>query len=185
MSRSTENERSYEIHEGDKMIGKIRNYLFRRKIQRKGIQVHICGHFECRNPDGLHLGEYIYIGPGAKLWGTGDMYIGNNVIIGPNLTAITTNHDFRGEMLPYGSKAVNKDIVIGDNVWIASNVNIVPGVVIGEGAIISMGTTVTKDVPPLSIVGSNSLTVIGRRDEDEYRRKVRENCLYLVKKYRG
>lgn len=167
------------------MIQIIKDYLLKRKMQKKGREVHISGSFECRNPDGVHLGNYVYIGPGAKIWGTGNTYIGSNVIIGPNLTLITTNHDFRGEMIPYGPTAINKDVVIEDNVWIASNVNIVPGVTIGEGSIISMGTTVTKNVPPLSIVGSNTLTVIGHRDEKDYIQMTEEGKLYLPWKYRG
>ena len=167
------------------MIKKISNYYLKRKLSSLGRSVTIEGNIECRNPNGIVLGDYVYIGPNAKLWGTGEIQIGNNVIIGPNLTALTTNHNYKGTMVPYDATAVCKTIVIEDNVWIAANVCIVPGVTIGEGAIVSMGTVVTKDVPPLAIVGSNRLEIIGYREESDYRRKVREDALYLKMKSMG
>lgn len=168
------------------MIGKIRNYLFKRKIKtRGGVGVSIEGNFECRSPETLSIGNYVYIGPNAKIWGTGNTIIGNNVIIGPNLTTISTNHDWRGEMVPYGVGAICEDVVICDNVWIGANVCIVPGVTIGEGAIVAMGTVVTKDVPPLAIVGSNQLTVLGYRDASDYEKKCLDGELYLKKKHEG
>lgn len=168
------------------MIKKIKNYFFKRRLKKRGGKgVKIEGYIECRNPEGLKMGEYVYIGPDAKFWGTGNLIIGNNVVIGPCLTTITTNHNYRGVMLPYDKQAICKDIVIEDNVWIASHVCIVPGVRIGEGAIVSMGTVVTKDVPPLAIVGSNKLDVIGYRDEAAYQEMVKRGDLYLEKKYKG
>lgn len=97
------------------MIRKISNYLFKRRLKKGGGKgVKIEGYIECRNPDGFKMGEYVYIGPDAKFWGTGNLIIGNNVIIGPCLTTITTNHNYQGEMLPYDKQAICKDIVIED-----------------------------------------------------------------------
>ena len=44
---------------------------------------------------------------------------------------------------------------IGNDVWIGCNVTILSGASIGDGAIIGANTTVTKDVPPYSIVCGN------------------------------
>ena len=168
------------------MIDRVKNYLFKRKIKKRGGKaVTIAGSIECRFPPGLTMGDYVYIGPNAKIWGTGKTKIGNNVIIGPNLTTISTNHNWRGSMIPYDATAICKDIVIEDNVWIGSNVCIVPGVTIGEGAVVSMGTVVTKDVPPLAIVGSNKLEIIDYRDADDYAEKCRSGQFYLKKKNEG
>lgn len=49
-----------------------------------------------------------------------------------------------GTMIPYDSKGINKDIIIKENVWIASYAFILPGVVINEGAVIAAGSVVTK-----------------------------------------
>lgn len=168
------------------MIKKIRNYLFKRKIaSRGGVGVKIEGCIECRSPEKLQIGNYVYIGPNAKIWGTGKTVIGDNVIIGPGLTTISTNHNWRGKMVPYDATAICEDVVIGNNVWIGANVCIVPGITIGEGAVVGMGTVVTKDVPSLAIVGSNHLKIIGYRDRADYERKVASGELYMKKKYEG
>lgn len=45
------------------------------------------------------------------------------------------------------------DVVINEDVWIASRVTILKGVNVGRGAIIAAGAVVNKDVLPYSVVG--------------------------------
>ena len=48
---------------------------------------------------------------------------------------------------------IEKDIIVGNDVWVGANSVIVAGVNVGEGAIIAAGSVVTKDVPAYTIVG--------------------------------
>ena len=57
--------------------------------------------------------------------------------------------------------------IIGNDVWIGYNATILPGITIGDGAIIAANTTVSKDVPPYSIVGGNPSKIIKKRFSDE------------------
>ena len=57
--------------------------------------------------------------------------------------------------------------VIGNDVWLGYRSTILPGVTIGDGAIIGMGSIVTKDVAPYSIVGGNPAKVIKYRFEPD------------------
>ena len=56
---------------------------------------------------------------------------------------------------------------IGNDVWIGSHVLIKGGVKIGDGAVVAMGSVVTKDVPPYSIVGGVPAKVIKYRFDDD------------------
>lgn len=58
-------------------------------------------------------------------------------------------------------------IVIGNDVWIASHVLIMGGVKIGDGAIIGAGAVVVKDVEPYSIVAGNPAKLIRKRFSQE------------------
>ncbi|MCX6205744.1 MAG: CatB-related O-acetyltransferase [Bacteroidetes bacterium] len=58
------------------------------------------------------------------------------------------------------------DTVIGNDVWIGHNATIMPGINIGDGAIIATNTTVTRNVPPYSIVGGNPSQLIRKRFND-------------------
>ena len=56
--------------------------------------------------------------------------------------------------------------VIGSDVWIGINSMIKSGVKIGHGSIIGMGSVVTKDVEPYTIVGGCPAKVIKKRFSD-------------------
>lgn len=75
--------------------------------------------------------------------------LGNHVVVGPNVSFITSGHDYSVLSLP----DIAKSIKIDDYVWIGSNVTILPGVRIGEAAVIAAGAVVTKNVQPYTIVG--------------------------------
>ncbi|MEQ9300159.1 MAG: CatB-related O-acetyltransferase [Cyclobacteriaceae bacterium] len=55
------------------------------------------------------------------------------------------------------------DTIVGNDVWIGYNATIMPGVKIGDGAIIASNATVTRDVPPYTIVGGNPAKEIRKR----------------------
>ena len=75
---------------------------------------------------------------------------------------------FKVYYLGYDFEAQSKgDIVVKDDVWIATNAIILSGVTIGQGAIVAAGAVVTKDVPPYAVVGGNPAKVIKYRFEPE------------------
>ena len=59
------------------------------------------------------------------------------------------------------------DLHIGNDVWIGHNATIMAGVTVGDGAIIATNATVTKDVPPYTIVGGNPAKEIRKRFDEE------------------
>ena len=94
---------------------------------------------------------------------------------GENCKIMLGSHDYdHGESIPYGSIYVEKNVVIGDCVWLGSDVTISGNVTIGEGAIVAIGSVVVKDVPPFAVVGGNPAKVIKYRDVDHYNRLKQE-----------
>lgn len=51
-------------------------------------------------------------------------------------------------------------IVLGKNVWVGSHATILKGVTIGDGSVVAAGAVVTKDVPPMTVVGGVPARVI-------------------------
>ncbi len=98
----------------------------------------------------IHLGKNVFINSSCHFQDQGGIYIGDNVLIGHQVTLATLNHDptpsKRASMIP-------KAIHIGDNVWIGSNATILPGVTVGDGAIVAAGAVVSKDVEANTVVG--------------------------------
>lgn len=67
----------------------------------------------------------------------------------------TRHFDFEAESRTYCR--------LGHDVWIGTGSLVLPNVNLGTGAVISVGSVVTKDVPPYAIVGGNPAEIIAFR----------------------
>lgn len=106
---------------------------------------------------------------GLTIKGGGRVEIGDNFHSGEDCLIITQNHNYdSGDALPYDNTFIYKDVKIEDNVWFGDRVIVLGGCTIGEGAILQAGCLVTKDVPPLSIVGGIPAKVFKMRDQEHY-----------------
>lgn len=105
----------------------------------------------------INIGKNVFINACCKFQDQGGIEIGDNVLIGHNVTITTLNHD----ILPNKrASMIAKQVRIYSNVWIGANVTILPGITINEGAIIGAGSVVTKDVPKNAIVAGNPAKII-------------------------
>lgn len=85
-------------------------------------------------------------------------------MISYNVHIRTDTHNYYNKNIPMIYQGhFEKDIVIGDDVWIGFGAQILPGVKIGDGAIIGAGAVVTKDVEPYTIVGGVPAKIIKKR----------------------
>lgn len=119
------------------------------------------------------LGEKLIIGDGVGIAANafiavrGEVIIGNNTIIGPNLKLHSENHVFTDLETPIRLQgATRKGVVIGEDCWIGSNVTILDGVKIGNKCVIAAGAVVNKDIPDYSIAGGVPAKIIKSRKEN-------------------
>jgi acetyltransferase-like isoleucine patch superfamily enzyme len=112
----------------------------------------------------LILGNNIDIGWMSTIAVAGKVSIGNNVrIAGRAFIAGYPGHPLdaadRAAGLPDHDDQTG-DIIIEDNVWIATGVTILPNVRIGKRSIIAAGSIVTRDIPADVIAGGSPAKVI-------------------------
>lgn len=152
-----------------------------------GCHVVVSRPCEFNKSKNIFVKDYVYIGPHSFWDATGGIHIGSNVMFGPHTKIWTLNHNFYegAEYIPYDYYDILKPVIIEDNAWIGLGVMLCPGVTVGEGAIVGMGAVVTKDVPPLGIVGGNPAKIIRYRNEEEYCRLKTEGRFYLKDKFSG
>lgn len=122
-----------------------------------------------------HLGNNVYANFNLTLVDDTHIYIGNSVMIAPNVTIATAGHPIDPELRRKVAQ-FNIPVHIKDNVWIGANSVVLPGVTIGENSVIGAGSVVTKDIPANVVAVGNPCRVlrpIGEHDKRYfYRDKV-------------
>ena len=101
----------------------------------------------------ISVGRNVFVNQNCTFYDLGGLDIADDVMIGPNVSIITTGHPI--EPSQRRAFVIAKPIVIEKNVWIAAGAIIVGGVTVGENSVVAAGSVVTKDVPPNTLVGGN------------------------------
>ena len=123
----------------------------------------------------LHFGNCVYANFNFTVVDDGEIFVGDKVMFGPNVTIATANHpidpSLRADAMQY-----NKSVHIGENVWVGAGTVIVPGVTIGKNSVIGAGSVVVKDIPENVVAVGNPCRVlreIGERDREFFYRNER------------
>lgn len=118
----------------------------------------------------VHIGDAFYANFNLVLVDDIDIYIGNHVMIAPNVTITATGHPVHPELRKNGTQ-FSIPVRIEDDVWIGANVVILPGVTIGKNSVIGAGSVVTKNIPENVVAVGNPCRVlreITERDKQFY-----------------
>ena len=97
----------------------------------------------------------------------GPVNIGNNVMLAQNIVVSGLNHAYEDiSMPPSAQKVSTAQITIADDVWIGANSVITAGVTIGKHAVIGGGSVVTKNIPDYTVAVGNPARVIKKYNFD-------------------
>ncbi|MGS0534539.1 acyltransferase [Pseudoalteromonas sp. SaAl2] len=145
--------------------GKIGCYLRGKLLPSKlGKQSMLWDQVQIDYPSKLTIGENTSVNRGCIINAGGGVHIGNDVLIGPNVTIYSQNHMFKSKTDKINQQGYDyKAVIIEDDVWVASNVIILPGVTIAKGAVVGAGSVVTKNVMEYEVVGGNPAKSISNR----------------------
>lgn len=106
-------------------------------------------------------------GIGIKCEMLGQVVIGNDVMMGPEVVIYTINHRFSGKgLFREQGYEDSKPVVIGDNVWIGRRAMFMAGSSIGSNSVVAAGAVVTKEFGSGVIIGGVPAKIIGYIDED-------------------
>ena len=140
---------------------RIRRFCGKLMLKSCGEKVNI-EHGALFSPK-VSLGNRSGLGVDSKIYGT--CFIGDDVMMGENVTIITRNHRFSRTDKPMMDQGFEEErpVYIGNDVWIGDKATILAGVKIGNGCIIGAGSVVTKDVPDYSVVAGVPAKIIKNR----------------------
>ena len=126
--------------------------------------------FYCDYGYNIHVGEKFYANYNFTVLDGAKVIIGDNVLIGPNVSLFTAGHpvnaDLRNQDLEYAFP-----ITIGSNVWIGGGTIVNPNITIGDNVVIGSGSVITHDIPSNVVAVGNPCRVlrgIGEQDKKEY-----------------
>jgi acetyltransferase-like isoleucine patch superfamily enzyme len=117
--------------------------------------------------DEIRIGRNVFVNQNCTFYDLGGLDIADEVMIGPNVSLITTGHPL--DPSQRRGATIGKPIAIERNVWIAAGAIVVGGVKVGENSVVAAGSVVTKDVPSNTLVGGNPARVIRSIGDDERR----------------
>ena len=113
-------------------------------------------NFGCKH---VYVGSHVYANYHLTLVDDSNIYIGDYVLIAPNVVIATAAHPINAHLRQLGYQ-YNRDVHIKNNVWIGAGAVIMPGVTIGENTIIGAGSVVTKDIPSNVVAVGNPCKVL-------------------------
>ena len=92
------------------------------------------------------------------------IYVGDNTMIGPNVTLCSAAHPVLPQLREKGYQ-YNMPVKIGKNCWLGAGVIVLPGVTIEDNTVIGAGSLVTKDIPANVVAYGSPCRVIRNIDE--------------------
>lgn len=157
--------------------GRLRSFLAKRMFLKAGNNINVEHGAFFGGGREIEIGNNSAIGLNARI--SGPLSIGDDVMMGPNVSIYTQNHETENIHKPMRLQTAPKEkVTIGNDCWIGANAIILPGVTIGNGAIVGAGAVVAKDVPDYAIVGGVPAKIIKMREERKDLPKLK--VLYLI-----
>ena len=138
----------------------------RRRIQL-GEASRLAPNVSIRNGERIAIGVDCHIGERCYLWAgddSGRIVIGDCVSLAPEVFITASDYQFVLGRPFRNQPRRERDVRIGNDVWLGARVVVTAGVSIGEGCIVGAGAVVTRDLPPGSIAAGVPARVIGVRE---------------------
>jgi acetyltransferase-like isoleucine patch superfamily enzyme len=133
----------------------------------KGPGTGVAPNVSFRNGQRIAMGRDCHIGERCFLWAgdsNGRILMGDCVSIAPGVFITASDYQFVPG-IPFRSQPKReRDVRIGNDVWLGANVVVTAGVSIGDGCIIGAGAVVTRDLPPGTIAAGVPAREIARRE---------------------
>lgn len=120
----------------------------------------------------VYFGDYVYANFGLTVVDDVDIRVGDHVMFAPHVTISAANHPILPELRERGLQ-YNREVIIGNNVWVGAHAVILPGVHIGDNTVIAAGSVVTRDIPANVLamgIPCRVIREIGEYDREYFRK---------------
>jgi len=112
----------------------------------------------------IDVGSFVFIGRGSEFDVMESVSVGDHTQIAPGCFVTDHNHGTDADRRIDQQACITKPVIIGRDVWLGTKVTVLAGVTIGDGAVVAAHAVVTRDVPPMAIVGGVPAKMITERE---------------------
>ena len=99
----------------------------------------------------LHIEANTFIGRGFSAYGNGEVYIGENCDLAPDIAILTGSHNI-GTSSHRAGPGISYTIKIESGCWVGARSTLTGNTTIGQGAVIACGSVVIRDVRENTLV---------------------------------
>ena len=101
----------------------------------------------------LSVGRNFGCNSGTYINAVGRISMGDDVLIGSNVTVSSGKHDIEGREKSIFSRPTKPmPITIGSDVWIGAGASILPGLILAQGTVVGANAVVTKHTQPYAVM---------------------------------
>jgi acetyltransferase-like isoleucine patch superfamily enzyme len=135
------------------LVRRGRSMFLQRRLRSCGADLDVCQGVIFEFPERIDLGDRVFVNRGTIITARADIYIGDDVLIGPYVVINSGDHNYSDPAQPIESQGhATGPISIGNDVWLGAHCVILRGVKVGDGAVVAAGAVVIDDVPPCTLV---------------------------------
>lgn len=120
----------------------LKRWMWKRAGVKIGKNVRISSSVKIFGAGELSIGDNTWVGHRVVLIASSSIRIGKNVDIAPNVFIGNGTHEITPDKDRIADIEVSKDIVIGDGCWLCVNSTILPGTELAKKIVVGAGTVV-------------------------------------------
>lgn len=101
----------------------------------------------------LRVGKNFGCNSGTYINAIGGIRMGNDVLIGSNVTISSGKHEIEGrETSVFSRPALPMPIIFGNDIWLGAGVSVLPGIQIADGTVVGANAVITKNTERYSVM---------------------------------
>lgn len=121
----------------------FRGWLYGLFMEHAGKDFQVTHDAIIKDLEHISVGTHCFIGNGSIVMGSGDIKIGDEVLIAPHVVIISGNHTLLHNSFRYGMIKTGK-VVIESGTWIAANCTVQRGAILPSSSVLSANSFLNK-----------------------------------------
>ena len=145
---------------------RLRGYLSRPSFKSCGGNFQVARNVTINFTNRMEIGTDVFIATGCWLHAAGEIFLEDEVQLGPYAVLVTGDHTQVDGSYRFGPRKL-APIRIGEGAWVAAHATVTKGVVVGRGAVVAANSVATRDIPPFGIAAGVPARVIPKHSQIE------------------